>query len=84
MRPVVPAANTDGGSSVEGLRDMRRKRIERPRRSGRAGRTTDDGYAPYEALDPRDPRDPDIVRAKRLLEARRGEAHRPWKHPRNS
>ncbi|KOG33721.1 hypothetical protein [Streptomyces resistomycificus] len=59
----------EDGVVVGGLRDMRRTRIEKRRRSGRTDRTTNDPYAPYDSLDPRDP---DIVRAKRLIEERRG------------
>ncbi|MES5822817.1 hypothetical protein [Streptomyces sp. RG80] len=53
---------------------MRRTRIEKPRRRSNRVRPAEDTYGFGDVLDPRDP---DIVRAKRLLSARLGGAHRP-------
>jgi len=63
----------DGGSLGRRVRDMRRTRIEKQRRTVRARRYPDETYGPIDVLDPRDP---DIVRAKRLQNARNGGTHR--------
>ncbi|MFF4059458.1 hypothetical protein ACFYZ8_27955 [Streptomyces sp. NPDC001668] len=52
---------------------MRRTRIEKQRRPVRARRYPEETYGPTDVLDPRDP---DIVRAKRLQNARNCGTHR--------